>query len=109
MVTVAATVPATVARVDRPAGNGASKVSPAAAARLFAAEMIEAGAYTLKWSRVAHNYKLMAAHYGWPQLTEKTLSIELARLGCSKRVQRLKDGTRPTVLTFPIKLKGPKT
>jgi hypothetical protein len=84
-------------------------LSSEAAAREFARQMIEAGADTLAWKRVVHNYRWLAAEYGWPPLADKDLEIFLKRMGCVKRVSpRRKDGSRPTIVTFPLKLKGPK-
>lgn len=48
------------------------------------------------------DYHRMAKAMGWPQVSPKALSQALKRRGCTPRtVNRLPDGSRPTVYRFP--------
>lgn len=71
----------------------------------FMAVMIDCGAGgSLAFRHVARNYARLGATAGWPPMTDKALSQALARHGCTKDLgNRQKDGSRPTIVTFPNK------
>lgn len=71
--------------------------------------MMDCGAGgSLAFRHIARNYAELGATAGWPPLKDKSLSMALTRRGCRKHVgSRQKDGSRPTILTFP-KAKKPR-
>ncbi len=81
----------------------ASAIDRDTAMKEFMAAMIDCGAGgALAFRHVARNYAQLGATAGWPPLKDKALSLALARHGCTKHVgPRQKDGSRPTIVTFP--------
>lgn len=80
-------------------------VSREKAVQQFLGQMMEAAAGgALRFSRVAHSYRVLAGGMGWPPISDKVLSQMLVDLGCTRRTVDLRsrgDG-RPTFLEFPL-------
>lgn len=81
-------------------------VAPWDAAKEFLSEMMEYGAGgTLLWKHISHAYQDLARSKGWPDISDKTLSKMLVKLGCKRGVRdtRVKNKRRRmTTLTFPL-------
>lgn len=81
----------------------ATMVDRETAIREFWEIMMDCGAGgALAFRHIARNYAELGVTAGWPPLKDKSLSMALTRRGCRKHVGgRQKDGSRPTILTFP--------
>lgn len=73
----------------------------------FAAMMADEWAgETFQFKHVMAAYNEFADSHHWPAVTNKALSLALKRYGCcSCTGKRQKDGSRPSMITFPAKSK----
>lgn len=82
-----------------------------AAARQFLGELIDTdyGGQPVQFNHVFRSYAQLAATYGWPPVSEKTLSQCLCALGCDRtKPDRRKSGLgRLTYLEIPVALDAP--
>lgn len=81
------------------------------AARQFLEELINTdyGGHPILFKHILRSYGQLAPDYGWPPVTDKTLSQCLCALGCARiKVDRRKtSGERLTYLAIPVSLAAP--
>jgi len=81
------------------------------AARQFLIELIDTdyGGTPVQFAHVFRSYGQLASGYGWPTVSEKTLSQCLCALGCgrTKIDRRSKSGGRLTYIEIPETLDAP--
>lgn len=78
----------------------------AAVAELMRLICSEWGGGSLQFRRVASAYRELVKTRGAPAMSDKLLSQEIKKYGCKSHTgRRQKDGSRPTIVVFPVKFR----